>query len=206
MTMRVFAAPPDDGPARELGRYVRMAGRTYQPDFRVDLVERLDRIGRGGDHRPFWERGAPAVRFSEKLENYERQHVPEDDLEHVSPGYVARVARVNAATIAELGLAPPPPRGLEMERAEESGGLYWQLTWERAPGASAYEVAVRRTTSPFYERVWAAGDTTVFELRAQADDYWVGLRSVGSGGPRSLVVSFHPVLLQWGQEGFPRER
>jgi hypothetical protein len=201
-TLRVFAPPPDHGPSGQLGRYVWMAGRTYQPDFRIDLIQRLDRIGRGGDHRPFWERGAPAVRFTEKLENYQRQHLPTDDLEHVAPGYVARVARANAATIAELASAPPPPPARRMRRTEASGGLHWELSWEAVPGAAGYEVTVRTTTSSFYRRVFSVGDTTRFDLRVQADDHWVAVRSVGPGGHRSLAASFHPVLPQWGQEAF----
>lgn len=201
-TLRVFAPPPDHGPSRQLARYVWMANRTYQPDFRIELIQRLDRLGRGGDHRPFWERGAPAVRFTEKLENYQRQHLPGDDLEHVAPGYVARVARANAATIVELASAPPPPEARRMRRTEPSGGLYWELSWEAAPGAAGYEVTVRATTSPFYRRVLSVGDTTGLELRVQADDHWVAVRSLGPGGHRSLAASFHPVLPQWGQEGF----
>ena len=38
------------------------------------LVFRLDRLGRGGDHRPFVEEGLPAVRFTEPLENYDHEH------------------------------------------------------------------------------------------------------------------------------------
>ncbi|MGH7545241.1 MAG: M28 family peptidase, partial [Gemmatimonadota bacterium] len=174
MTLRVFAAPPDNGPARQLARYAWMASRTYQSNFRVDVIERLDRIGRGGDHRPFWAAGDPAVRFTEKLENYGRQHLPSDVLEHVAPGYVARVARANAATIVELASAPPPPAGLAMDRTDESGGLYWRLSWAAAPGAVGYEVTLRPTTSHAYTRAFAVGDTTEFLLRAQADDHWVG--------------------------------
>ena len=206
MTLRVFAALPDNGPARQLARYAWMANRTYQPKFRVDVIERLDRIGRGGDHRPFWAAGDPAVRFTEKLENYRRQHLPSDVLEHVSPGYVARVARANAATIVELASAPAPPGGLEMERTDESGGLYWRLSWAAVPGAAGYEVTLRPTTSYTYTRAFVVGDTTEYLLRAQADDHWVGVRSVAPGGYRSLVASFHPIVPQLGQERFPAVR
>lgn len=203
MTLRVFAAPPDNGPARQVARYAWMASRTYQPEFRVEVIERLDRIGRGGDHRPFWAAGDPAVRFTEKLENYRRQHLPSDLLDHVAPGYVARVARANAATLAELASAPRPPSGLEMDRTEDSGGLYWRLAWAAVPGAAGYEVTLRKTSSSSYTRAFAVRDTTEYLLRAQADDHWVGVRSVGPDGRRSLVASFHAVIPQLGQERFP---
>src|ERR1700690_827714 len=41
---------------------------------KVRLVCRLDRFGRGGDHRPFVEAGLPAVRFTEPLEDYHHEH------------------------------------------------------------------------------------------------------------------------------------
>ena len=103
--VRVFAGEPDDGPARQLGRYAVQADLAYVRGFGVSLIERLDRIGRGGDHIPFWRLGSPAVRFSETLENYLHQHRPEDRLEFVSVPYVRHVAQVNAAVIASLSVA-----------------------------------------------------------------------------------------------------
>ena len=35
--------------------------------------------------------------FTERLENYKRQHLPTDDFAHVNFGYVANVARLNAS-------------------------------------------------------------------------------------------------------------
>ena len=53
--LRLHAVPPAelDGVWRgsELARYVWAAGALYQPGFEVLPVLRLDRLGRGGDHR-----------------------------------------------------------------------------------------------------------------------------------------------------------
>ena len=38
------------------------------------MVYRLDRFGRGGDHRAFNDAGFPGVRIVETLEHYDRQH------------------------------------------------------------------------------------------------------------------------------------
>ena len=90
----------------------------YVPDFEVTLVFRRDRYGRGGDHIPFNERGYAAVRLTEPNENFDRQHQKVevrdgvafgDVVEKVDFAYVAQVARVNAATLASLALAPAPP-------------------------------------------------------------------------------------------------
>ena len=103
-SMRIFAADPDNSPSRELGRYVWGLNRVYLPNFEVLPVWRLDRIGRGGDHEPYVTLGDPGLRFTERVENYNRQHLPTDDFAHVNFGYVANVARVNAMTVASLAI------------------------------------------------------------------------------------------------------
>ena len=187
-SIRIFSGDPDNGPSRELARYVWALGAVYQPSFTVMPVFRLDRIGRGGDHIPFHERGDPALRFSERLENYKRQHLPTDRLEHVDFTYVAKVARLNAATVGSLGLAPPPPDSVRLRRDAASGGQHWQLSWRPARGAASYEVLVRRTTSPTYGHVIPVGTATSYELREQLDDAWAAVRAVGPTGHRSLTV------------------
>src|SRR5262245_51952902 len=97
-SFRIFAADPDNSPSRELGRYVWALNRVYMPRFEVIPVWRLDRIGRGGDHSPYIALGDPGLRFTERLENYNRQHLPTDDFAHVNFGYVAKIARANEVT------------------------------------------------------------------------------------------------------------
>jgi len=193
--VRVFAGEPDDGPARQLGRYAVQADRAYVRGFGVNLIERLDRIGRGGDHIPFWRLGYPAVRFSETLENYLHQHRPDDRLEFVNVPYVRHVAQVNAAVIASLAAAPRAPAGLKMTRVIDSGGVDWDLSWSAVPGApdlAGYEITSRRTTEPFPSRVVPVGNVTSYRLlNTQADDLWIGIRSVDREGHRSMVRSFH---------------
>ena len=42
--------------------------------FKVKMVYRTDRFGRGGDQVPMLEAGFPAVRVTEAHEHYDRQH------------------------------------------------------------------------------------------------------------------------------------
>ncbi|MGI9089847.1 MAG: M28 family peptidase, partial [Gemmatimonadaceae bacterium] len=122
-TVRIFGADPDNGPSRELMRYVwALSGLYTGPSFSVLPVERLDRIQRGGDHIPFAQRGDPALRFTERLENYKRQHLPTDDLAHVNFGYVTNVARLKGATIAALAMAPPIPGSARAVRETKVSG------------------------------------------------------------------------------------
>lgn len=189
MSVRIFAPDPDTSKSRELARYVWAVGALYQPDFAVYPVWRLDRVGRGGDHRPFVEEGWAGLRFTERVENELRQHRPSDTLGAVNFGYVARVARLNAASIASLALAPHIPDGARTQRElATSGGRRWNLSWSPVAGAVAYEVLVRPTTSAQYERVYPAGTDTTYRLNYQLDDAWAGIRAVGANGHRSLPV------------------
>jgi hypothetical protein len=194
-SIRVFSGEPNDGPSRQLARYVEQVGELYVRNMDVRVIERLDRIGRGGDHIPFWQHGYAAVRFTESLENYLHQHRPEDKIEFVSFPYIQKLARVNSAASASLALAPAPPDSVRMQRIIESGGSDWNLTW-KAPlvssGVAGYEVTVRSTTEPRISKVVPVGNGTSFLLKdTQADDLWIGIRSVGTNGHRSMVRSFH---------------
>ncbi|HEY4217056.1 MAG TPA: M28 family peptidase [Gemmatimonadaceae bacterium] len=201
-SMRIFAADPDNSPSRELGRFAWALQRSYLPNFEVLPVWRLDRIGRGGDHEPYVDLGDAGLRFTERLENYNRQHLPTDDFSHVNFGYIANVARVNAMTVASLASAPVTPTGARATRqgrapatgtagaaAPSSGGQAWTLSWEPSPGATHYELLLRRTTSPTWDRVVTLGDITSCMLHQQLDDEWAGIRAVGANGERSMVAS-----------------
>jgi hypothetical protein len=187
-TVRLYGADPDNGGSRELERYAWAVGLVYEPALHVLPVFRMDRIHRGSDHIPFVQAGDPGLRFTERLENYTRQHRPEDNFAHVDFGYIARIARLNAATVGSLALAPATPYGVGATRDVPSGGQDWALAWHAVPGAARYEVLVRRTTSPTYERVFDVGADTTYLLREQLDDEWAAVRSVGAGGARSLAV------------------
>ncbi|MDQ3674801.1 MAG: M28 family peptidase [Gemmatimonadota bacterium] len=190
-SVRIFGADPDNGPSRELARYAQAAGSVYNPAFRVLPVFRLDRVSRGGDHSPFVGLGDPGLRFTERLENYKRQHLPTDVLAHVNFRYVANVARLNAAVIGSLAAAPAPPVALA-RRDQASGGQKWSITWPAIPGAESYEVLYRRTNSAVYEKIYSVGATTSFLLPDQLDDGWAGVRSVGTNGHRSITSAVPP--------------
>ena len=192
-SVRIFAQDPDSSGSRELGRYVWGLGVLYLPGFEVVPVFRLDRIGRGGDHTPYIQAGWPGLRFTERLENYKRQHLPTDDLSHVNFGYVAQVARLNAVAIVSLGAAPAAPDTVIARRENaESGGQAWSLRWTPVPGAARYEVLVRRTTSPSWDRVIPVSSGLSHRLDFQLDDGWAAVRAVGRNGHRSIARTAGP--------------
>lgn len=187
-SVRVFAVDSLALGGSELARYVWGVGAVYQPGFEVVPVLRLDRLGRGGDHAPFHRQGLPALRFSERLENYKRQHLGTDALADVDFSYVAKVARLNLATVVSLAAAPSRPARTAYGRDRNSGGQSFTIRWDSVPGAVSYELLVRRTTAPTYTRIVSAGAATQFLLDEQLDDVWVGVRAVGADGHRSLTT------------------
>jgi hypothetical protein len=112
-----------DSPSRELSRAIADVGRTYTAAPAAASLDpvlefRRDRFLRGGDHSSFNQDGFAAVRFTEWREDFNHQHQNVRDEDGVQYGdliqydnfdYIARVARLNAATMAVLGSAPPAP-------------------------------------------------------------------------------------------------
>ena len=187
-SVRIFGADPDNGLSRELARYTWAVGTIYDRAFAVMPVFRLDRISRGGDHSPFVALGDPGLRFTERLENYKRQHLPTDKMQDVNFNYVANVARLNAASLGSIAMAPPPPDSVTVRRDQPSGGQKWLISWKPVQGAVAYEVLVRRTTSATHEQLIRVPSGNSYLLGEQLDDLWASVRSVGANGHRSLAV------------------
>jgi hypothetical protein len=187
-----------DSPSRELARYVAEVGRTYAASFgqfTPKLMFRRDRYLRGGDHISFNEKGFPAVRLTEYREDYHHQHEDprtENGIEYgdlpkfLDYNYIANVARLNAATLASLALAPAPPvkpRLLTHELENDS-----KIEWGAAPGATGYEVLWRKTTDPFFrEENVTKINTTSIDVPESKDNVIFGVRSVDAKGHRSVI-------------------
>lgn len=186
-TVRVFSESPEDSPSRQLARYIRRIGSLYVPGHEIRLIAREDRFGRGGDHTPFNRAGFAAVRFSESRENYARQHTVLDTPDGVDPEYLARNARVNAAGVASLALAPPAPR-VAVNLLGRGGGYDARLRWEPSPGAVGYRIFWREAWGPDWDHELYVGDVTEFVLPDMSiDDFIYGVAAVGPGGHESLV-------------------
>ena len=194
-----------DSPARQLARYIDDVAARALPGFDVMMIWRLDRFGRGGDHIPFSARGFPAVRLTEVHEDYRRQHQDVrvedgvaygDVLEEAEPTYIARVAGLNAATLASLAWAPSPPAGVRVRGAvSPHTTLRWQAQDRSlAPDRVGYVVHWRRTDAPKWQHSLAVGDVTEHVLENVVIDNWFfGVSSVNAGGFESPVVFAGPV-------------
>jgi hypothetical protein len=178
-----------DSPSRNLARFIDELDARYLPRFGVAMVYRTDRYGRGGDQTAFLEQGYPAVRFTEAVENYSREHqdVREengvrygDRLEAVDFPYLAQVTRLNAITMAALASAPPPPEGLVIQGAVSADT---SLKWQAAPGAAAYRAYWRDTTAPRWQHSRPVPDGTAVTLKGiVVDDWYFGVASVSADG------------------------
>jgi hypothetical protein len=182
--------------------------------MQADVIFRADRFGRGGDHTPFEQEGYSAVRFSSAEENYAHQHTATDTIENMSPAYTARVARVNAAALASLALAPKPPvvtapppvvlaglipfvsgRGAPRILLTSGKSRYdAQLRWRNEkpePDLAGYVVLIRRTTAPFWERRIFVGNVNEFLMPGMSiNEVVFGVQAVDRDGNASLVSAY----------------
>jgi len=185
----------NDSTSRQLARYLAQVGRIYDAGVAPRLIFRLDRYLRGGDHYSFNQAGFAAIRLTEFREDYNHQHqnvrtekgVEYGDLsKFVNFDYIASVARLNVATLASLASAPAPPHKVRLLTKELQNDS--TVTWEASPGASGYEVLWRATSSPDWEHVQDAGNTTQVTLPLSKDNQIFAVRSVDKIGHRSLPV------------------
>jgi len=204
--MRVFSEDPDDSPSRSLARYVKRIGELYVPSMNVDLIFRHDRFARGGDHTSFNQEGFAAVRITSAAENYANQHSATDTLENASPAYATRVARVNAAALASLALAPKTPDVMRTATAGANkgkpianigrgeSGYAANLRWKNEnpeEDLAGYKVLIRSTLSPYWEREIFVGDVRQYLMEGVSiDDVVFGVQAVDKDGHESLAAAY----------------
>jgi len=186
----------DDGPSRALAKLVRRVGTPNARALEVVTIHRPDRFGRGGDQTPFLEAGFPAVRFSEAVENYDRQHQDlrtengiryGDTIDGVDFPYLAKVTALNLAVLRELATAPPAPTGVTIAGALKADTT---VAWDPVPAATGYRIRYRRADKPDWtdHRDVPAGTTTLVLKTINIDDTFVGVSALANGA--ESVVTF----------------
>ena len=186
----------NDGPSRQLARYIKEIGERYVHNFEVTMVFRRDRYGRGGDHNAFLQRGFAAVRFTEPNEDFTRQHqkVREENgikygdvFEMADPVYTAQVARINASAMASMALAPAAPASVQFKtgRQEYDTTVAWQAGKE--PDIAGYRIVWRETYQPFWQRSIEIGNVTEFVMKGLSkDDYFFAVQAIDKDGNASV--------------------
>ena len=203
----------NDSPSRNLSRFV--AGLDDSA-LQVRPVWRADRMGRGGDHLPFLEKGYPAIRFSVGIENYDNQHQDlraegavqyGDTAAKMDFAYLAKVTALNIRAAVRLARAPMPPAPT-LKGAVSTDTV---LEWAAVPGATGYSIWQRRTDQADWpaEPVIANVVATSARLDGVRGDDWIfGVSAIGADGATSPVASavpagqFAPVV----SSSFPQTR
>ena len=194
-TIRLYSEGPEDSPSRSLAVFTQRVAARYVPSHRVRLMARRDRFGRGGDHTAWNLEGFAAVGFRESRENYGKQHNADDTLDGVSFAYLGQNAHVNAAAMAVLALAPPPPvvytdRGAPTLDRRPSG-YDAHLQWKASPGAAGYRIFWREAWAPDWQHELYVGNVTEYVLpHANVDDWVFGVASVDAEGHESTVSAY----------------
>jgi hypothetical protein len=194
-SVRVYSLGPEDSASRSLARYVARTSPRYVPGHRIRLMAREDRFQRGSDHSSFTKQGFPAIVFRESNENFARQHSALDTLDGVDFAYLTRNARVNAASIASLALAPPAPRVTgdtnQPRLSRGPSGYDATLEWTASPGAVAYRIFWRGGWTLDWEHTQLVGNVTTFTLPGlSVDDHVFGVAAVDGDGHESIVTAY----------------
>ena len=211
----------DDSPSRELAREILDVARSYFPQTRGAIpsnslkpvmVMRLDRYGRGGDHRSFNEQGFAAVRFTEWREDYHHQHQDVrvengiqygDLLQFDDFNYIAKVARLNAATLATMASAPGSPKDVTMSARNQDNNSVMKFTApEGGPADTWYQVVWRETDASDWQYGANAsnysdtvdGTTHTITVPISKDNVFFGIRSCDSKGHCSAAVAPVPEI------------
>jgi len=187
----------NDSPSRNLSRFV---ADLDDPALEVRQIWRADRMGRGGDHLPYLDKGYPAIRFSVAVENYDRQHqdlrtengvVYGDTIDAMDLRYLARVTALNVRMIDRLARTPMPP----VPAAQAAVQTFTTIRWNEVPGAANYSIWQRRTDEANWGHapVIANVVATSAKLEGVRGDDWVfGVSSCSADGLCGPIASAVP--------------
>jgi hypothetical protein len=192
----------NDSKSRQLGRFVEDVAPFSLTGLNVRSIWRRDRYLRGTDSRSFQAHGYPAARISEPRENFNHEHqnvVVVDGVQHgdliefVDFDFIARVAKLNAATLWALATNPSIPTGVQIHTAPPvglPGTNLSALQWNANPESNIafYEIVMRETTAKDWTSALNVGNVTSVTLDISKDNVQFGIRAVDKNGNRSPVA------------------
>jgi hypothetical protein len=189
----------NDSASRELARYIAETGPSNATRMNVDLVSRVDRLGRGGDQESFDGQGYPAVRYTEPNENYNHEDqdvqvqngVQFGDLpQFIDYGYLTRATRLVGSSLAALARAPEAPQGLQEHLGNFRSNTV-SLSWNANPESDVvgYEVVWRDSSDSNWTHVIPVGNVTSFTTASlNKDSTLFGVRAINGAGDLSPVA------------------
>ncbi|MEO5932889.1 MAG: hypothetical protein ABIQ08_04975 [Duganella sp.] len=104
------------------------------------------------------------------------------------------MARVNAAALASLALAPAAPQKVQMRTAklENDSSLVWQPNGE--PDLAGYRIVWRETTAAQWQGSLFVGNVNEASVKLSKDNYFFGVQAVDKDG--NVSVATYPVPLR----------
>jgi hypothetical protein len=186
----------NDGPSRQLARFVKDVADNEFTDMNVRVIYRRDRYLRASDHVSFLTQPYPANRFTEPRENFNHEHqdvrvengVQFGDLaEFCDFHYIARVTQVNACALWSLAMGPGTPKGVGI--AAQVLTNLTTMNWAASPDTdiAGYEIVYRETTAPQWTHAVDVGNVTSATVDLVKDNVQFGVRAVDKDGRRSPV-------------------
>lgn len=186
----------NDGPSRQLARYMKEIGERYIDNLEVVLINRPDRFLSGGDQTPFQQQGFTAVRVTEMNENYIHQHqnirvengIQYGDLEEFMDfEYLRKNTAMNVSNLANLAKSTPAPKEVSLLVSDLSNST--TLFWKASPSANlgGYYVLMRETTSPVWQKKFFTKELLV-TLPYSKDNYFFAVQSVSREGNEGLPI------------------
>ena len=117
-----------------------------------------------------------------------------DLVEYNDYQYIAKVARVNAAVLASLALAPAAPKQVQVRtrQLENDTVLVWQPNTE--PDLAGYRIVWRETGAAQWEGSQWVGNATEARVKLSKDNYFFGVQAVDKDGNASVAT--YPVPLR----------
>jgi hypothetical protein len=189
----------NDSSSRELGRFAKSVAENEATDMTIWLINRRDRYEFAGDQIAFQRQGFPAARFTEPNENFNHEHVDVQVINGVQFGdlesflgfaFLARVARVNAATIWSLAQGPGTPKNVALSLGFPPSNST-NLSWDQGsdPSLAGYEVVWRETVDSDWTHVIPVGNVTSVSFPFfPKDNFLIGVRAVEVNGHHSPVA------------------
>ena len=186
----------NDGPSRQLARYVKETGERYVDHIELVMIYRNDRFLRGGDHTPFVQHGFAAVRLTEMNENFEHQHQDirtENGIEFgdltrfMDFEYLRKNTAVNLSCLANLASSPKAPAEVTLDVKDLTNSTY--LSWKKPVTGNTYGyyILMRETTAPQWQKKFFTKEHGM-RLPYSKDNYFFAVQSVDEAGHESLAI------------------
>jgi hypothetical protein len=98
------------------------------------------------------------------------------------------VARVNAASLSSLALAPAAPQQVKVRTAKLDNNT--ELTWQanKEPDLAGYRIVWRDTTAAQWQGAVFVGNTTQYTIKRSKDNFLFGVQAVDKDGNVSVAT------------------